>query len=133
MPIKFNLARLNDGEDIKSTFNNNIAIWSKLCRVHFNDNKMLSCAKSYQCKATINSKYLWAYFMKKEEIYTMHLPSSLMSKSQWMHMYLTMTNLIRKLSEGDLFGIDAKYHTQCLVSFYNNAPKLEKQRKLNPK
>ena len=45
MPMRLQLARLDDGTGIKNTLMKNNAVWHKLCRLQFNETK-LSHAKS---------------------------------------------------------------------------------------
>ncbi|KAG0720472.1 hypothetical protein GWK47_048454 [Chionoecetes opilio] len=141
MPMEFNVNRLNDGDGVEATLRTHSAQWHKKCRLKFNkkmfDHQIRGESASGQQSSTgtptVHTRSAAAhrlpqstepicFFCNKpagtadlHEAATKEIDKNVRRCAT----ELGITELLAKLSAGDMIAIEAKYHRNCLRALYN--------------
>ena len=147
LPIQ--LERLDEGQGIETTMVANKALYHHSCRLKYNNTKLKRAEKRAlkreredleviaTCKRSrsrsVESSVLrdLCFFCGQppgdsvlHEAATFQIDERVRTCAK----LLQDTELIAKLSAGDMVALEAKYHTKCLVGLYNRARKAKSQR-----
>ena len=140
LPRSLQLSRLDDGEGIEAAFRHNEAKWHDTCRLKFNSTKLKRIEKrkapppddEVAHKFTRQnsdkrkfSKSTCLFCDKCDNELCKAATKGLNSRVRQCANTLKDESLLVKLGEEDLIAQDAKYHVQCLVSYYNKARALQ--------
>eukprot|EP00112_Aurelia_sp_Birch-Aquarium-sp1_P024416 Seg771.7 transcript_id=Seg771.7/GoldUCD/mRNA.D3Y31 product="hypothetical protein" protein_id=Seg771.7/GoldUCD/D3Y31 len=145
LPRTLQLERLDDGGGIEETLTKQKASWHPSCRAQYNTTKLKRAEKRsiksdiYNCDSSSEKRT-----RAQTEIYHDHNQETCFfcgkegDDSKKLHKAATFqidqqvrraaalvkdTELLGKLSAGDMVALDAVYHAQCLVTLYNRARK----------
>lgn len=140
-PFGFDISELESGEDIEFTLSSNNACWHKSCRNKINSTEIKTVAKRKRenednssktspvktrrsIGETIDKSVEQCLFCDQSDG-NLHKASTfeIDDKVRKYATELHDTKLLSKLAGGDMVAIDAVYHTNCLVAFYNRARK----------
>lgn len=141
MPMELNVNRLDDGDGVEATLRTHSAQWHKKCRLKFNKKKFdqqsrgesASGQQSSTGTPTVHTRSAAAHrlpqstepicFFCNKQAGTADLHEAA-TKEIDKHVRrcateLGDTELLAKLSAGDMIAIEAKYHRNCLRALYN--------------
>ena len=141
-PFGFDISELESGEDIEFTLSSNNACWHKSCRNKINSTEIKTVAKRKRenkdnssktspvktkrsIRETIDKSVEQCLFCDQSDG-NLHKASTfeIDDKVRKYAKELHDTKLLSKsIAGGDMVAIDAVYHTNCLVAFYNRARK----------
>ena len=137
--LRLRIERLKDGSGIETTLINHKARWHKSCRDNYNNTKInrvkrrsLSSSNDsipvpvairtrsneLDQKGSKDSCFLCnegASVGELHHAHTLTLDTRVRSSAE----LLSDHSLLRKLSEGDMVALEAKYHAKCLANLYN--------------
>jgi len=137
MPLEIPLDRLDDGNGIEATLKTNNAKWHKTCRLKYTCKLQRRRKSIERAKQAADSKIRTRSIKghgKTEE--PLCLFCNQPAGSEALHEASTIqldenvrnaarqtedTELLAKLSAGDMIAIEAKYHIKCLRTLYNKA------------
>ena len=139
MPVNLNIDQLDDGSGIGETLFKNKASWHKSCREMFSNTKLQRAQKRKKAylselvtspvkarRSSLHampgsSKEICIFCDEDDSSSTLHAASTFEvdRKVRECAVLLNDGKLLAKLSSGDMMAIDAKYHSKCLVSLYN--------------
>ena len=140
-PFGFNISELESGEGIEFTLSSNNACWHKSCRNKINSTEIKRVAKRKRENEDNSSKTSPVKTRRsigettdksvEQCLFCDQSDDNLHKASTFeiddkVRKYATElhdTKLLSKLAGGDMVAIDAVYHTNCLVAFYNRARK----------
>lgn len=136
-------SRLKEGENIEETLRSHKAKWHDSCRLEFNKTKLQHaiqrkttsrensdapkpkkyCTRLSSTPHPESSEQCFFCGIPANSCESLHSVSTfgLDARVRECALQLQDQNLLAKLSVGDLIALEAKYHSQCLVSLYNRA------------
>ena len=147
LPQSLQLERLDDGQGIEKTLITHNAKWHKFCRMQFN-NILLKRAEKRHGGASMNpgvpqkrtrshtstsgaSEDVCFFCGQGDDNDELHDASTfeLDRRVRRCATLIEDTELLGKLSGGDMTALEGKYHAKCLVALYNKAraPKKSKE------
>jgi len=137
LPNNLNIELLDDGSGIIQTLISHKASWHKYCRDLFSNTKLKRAKKRCLITSEADSPIKARRTSIKDTGIKEHCffcdeadTSSNLHKAETFQVdkkvrdcavLLNDGQLIAKLSAGDMVALEAKYHTKCLVSLYNQA------------
>lgn len=137
-PMGIDLARLDEGTGFQDTLSANTAKWHKSCRLKFNQNEisrhkramqneMQPCTSMRHTRSAdskpVQTELPVCFFCndagseKLHEVATKQMDANVRKYA----IQLEDTELLAKLSPGDMIALEAKYHLTCLTKLYNRA------------
>lgn len=134
LPIKFDLARLDDGSGIEQTLRTSKAQYHESCKILFNNTKLQRAEKrstpvsdksENSCRSKVPRKSLFIElskcFLCEEESDDLHEAMTMQLNKRVNECAVTLSDgkLLAKLSSGDIVAQELKYHKTCLVGLYN--------------
>lgn len=136
LPTPLDVARLDDGNGIATTFIERNAKWHKTCSNKFNNLKLQRAEKrnpdktdcplptKFTRKSSNSSANVKSCcFFCDDDSGTLHQASTFNMDIRVRECALKLQDkvLLAKLSAGDLMSQEAVYHSKCLVALYNKA------------
>ena len=140
LPSSLKLSRLDEGEGIEATLRHREAKWHDSCRLKFNSTKLqrITKRKAPPHDDEVTRKFTRQSSDKREfsklnclfcDKYDDELRNAatkrLNERVKQCAKKLKDESFLVKLGHKDLIAQEAKYHPQCLVSYYNKARALE--------
>ena len=145
LPRTLQLDRLDDGDGIEETLTKHKASWHPSCRARYNTTKLKraekrpiesdiskhdsSSEKRTRAQTDISDfhRQETCFFCGKgsDDSKKLHKAATFQVDQQVRRAAAVVkdTELLAKLSAGDMVALDAVYHSQCLVTLYNRARK----------
>lgn len=141
MPMELNVNRLDDGDGVEATLRRHSAQWHKKCRLKFNKKMFAQQSRAESASGQQSSTGTPTVHTRSADAH--RLPQSTEpicffcnkpAGTAELHHAATMeidknvrrcatelgdTELLAKLSAGDMVAIEAKYHRNCLRALYN--------------